>query len=172
MGYDEIIYQAVIQVRKKFFEQVDLYLQEKYIDLSAGGAKFSIGGLSPKEKAELEERLKRIQQTFPQYLLAYIAKRGLDEVELYKKAHIDRRTFAKLRNEKNYMPSERTIWAILLAMELNINEATDILHEAGFALSYKNKEDTIIRYFFEKRIYDIFLVNEVLDYYGFKTLGD
>ena len=69
------------------------------------------------------------------------------------------------------MPSERTLWAILLAMELNIDEAKEILNEGGFALSYTNKEDVIIRYFFEKRIYDIFLVNEVLDNYGFKPLN-
>ncbi|MBR4152894.1 MAG: XRE family transcriptional regulator [Selenomonadaceae bacterium] len=169
MEYEEIIRRAYLQIKQKILEQVNLYVKKSFIDLS--DAKFSISGLSPKEKAELEERLRKIQQTFPQYLLSCITKRGLSETEIYKKAHLDRRIFSKLRNEENYMPSERTLWAILLAMELNIDEAKEILNEGGFALSYTNKEDVIIRYFFEKRIYDIFLVNEVLDNYGFKPLN-
>ena len=168
MEYEEIIRRAYLQIKQKLLTQVDLYVKNSFIDLS--GAKFSIGRMSPEAQAELEKKLQKIQQTFPQYLLACIAERGLNEVEVYKKAHLDRRVFSKLRNEKDYMPSERTLWAILLAMELNIDEAQEILNEGGFALSYTNKEDVIIRYFFEKRIYDIFLVNEVLDHYGFKPV--
>ena len=110
------------------------------------------------------------KQTFPEYLLECISKRGLNEVEVYKKAHLDRRIFSKLRNERNYMPSKRTLLAIMLAMELNLSEATEILNKAGYTLSTFNKEDTIIKFCFENKIYDLFTVNEILDSYGFKPL--
>ena len=57
------------------------------------------------------------------------------------------------------MPSERTLWAIAFAMELDIDEATELLHKGGFALTNTNKEDLIIRFFFENKIYDLFLIN-------------
>lgn len=125
----------------------------------------------PKAKKELDKRLAKIKKTFCEYLLAYIAERGLNEVEIYKKANLDRRIFSKIRNAENYMPRKRTILAIALAMELNIDEVEEILHEGGFALSFTKKEDVIIRYFIENRIYDMFLINEVLDHYGFKPFN-
>ena len=120
--------------------------------------------------AKLEKKLQQIEETFPQYLLKYIAERGLNEIDLYKKAHLDRRIFSKLRTKKDYMPRKRTILAITLAMELNLDEAQKILSKGGYMLSPIKKEDVIISFFFENQIYDLFLVNEVLDNYGFKPL--
>lgn len=119
----------------------------------------------------LEERLRLIRETFPQYLLNFIAEHGLSEVDVYKKAKLDRRIFSKLRNVKDYMPGKRTILLIAFAMELNLDEAEDLLSKAGYSLSRYSKEDVIIKFFFENQIYDLFIVNEVLDHYGFKPLG-
>ena len=121
--------------------------------------------------AGLENRLQRLEETFPQYLLNLIAKRGLNEVDVYKRAHLDRRIFSKLRTQKDYMPRKRTIVAIAFAMELDFDEAQDLLERGGYALSEYSKEDVIISFFFENRIYDFFQLNEVLDHYGFKPLS-
>lgn len=119
----------------------------------------------------IDERLAKFKKTFCDYLLDYISERGMSEVDVYKKARLDRRIFSKIRNAENYMPSKRTVLAIALAMELNIDEAQELLHKGGFALSPADKKDVVMSYFFENRIYDLFTINEVLDHYGFKLFN-
>lgn len=119
----------------------------------------------------LEERLRQIKETFPQYLLNFIAERGLNEVDVYKKAQLDRRIFSKLRNEKGYMPSKNTLIAIAFGMELTLDEAEDLLKRAGYSLSDYNKGDVIIKFCFENKIHDLFEVNEALDHCGYMPLG-
>ena len=165
LNYDEIIGRAYVDIKRKLFAQIDSYFRKNF-----SYTKFSYS-ISREQRAELDARLKNIQDTFPKYLLRYIAERGLNEVDVYKKAHLDRRIFSKLRHEKGYMPSEQTLWAIALAMELTLDEAQELFGEAGYTLSDRVEQDVIIKFFFENRIYDIFLVNEVLDHYGFKPLN-
>ena len=164
MTYNEIIGRAYVDIKRKLLAQIDSYLRRNFSD-----AKYS-WSMSHEERAALDAKLKRIEETFPKYLLRYIAERGLNQVDVYKRAHLDRRVFSKLRNEENYMPSERTIWAVALAMELTLDEALALFKEAGYTLSDRVKDDVIIKFFFENRIYDIFLINEVLDHYGLKPL--
>ena len=90
----------------------------------------------------------------------------------YKKAHLDRRLFSKIRTDKDYMPSKRTILALAIALELNVTETDDLLRCAGYAMSHAGKEDVVIRYFIEHQQYDMFVINEVLYHYGFKPLSD
>ena len=94
------------------------------------------------------------------------------DVEVYKRAHLDRRIFSKIRNEKGYMPSKKTVMAIVFAMKLDFKEANTLLARAGYFLSDARKEDVITAYFIENQIYDLYLINEVLDYYDCPILGD
>lgn len=121
--------------------------------------------------AAVEERLRLLKLTFPQYLLNFIAERGLNEVDVYKRANLDRRIFSKLRNQKGYMPRKRTIIAIALAMELTLDEAQNLLERGGYSLSEYSKEDVIIAFCFDNKICDLFTVNEALDHYGFKPIS-
>ena len=115
--------------------------------------------------------MRRIKETFPQYLLDFIAERGLNEVDVYKKAQLDRRVFSKLRNEKGYMPGKNTLIAIAFGMELTLDEAEDLLKRAGYYLSDYDKTDVIAKFFLEQKIYDLFEINESLDKHGCKPLG-
>lgn len=110
--------------------------------------------------------------TFGQCILDLIEKKGLTEVEVYKRAQLDRRIFSKIRRYRNYTPSERTIWAICLALELSLDEALEILGDAGYTFSKYDKQDLIIKFCFENKVYDIFTVNELLNHYGFEPLGN
>lgn len=147
--------------RGKIFKYTQAYIVQK---IESQQSKISL-------KETLDERLQQLKETFPQYLLNLIAARGLNEVDVYKRANLDRRIFSKLRKQKGYMPRKRTILAIAFAMELNLGEAQDLLERGGYSLSQYSKEDVIISFFFENQIYDLFTVNEVLDHYGFKPLS-
>lgn len=108
-------------------------------------------------------------QTFYEKLIAIMNKKKLDEVEVYNTAHLDRRLFSKLR-KKNYHPSKNTVISLALALQLNLDEALDLLNYTGYALSSNSKSDVIIKFCFEKAIYDILEVNEALYAFNESTL--
>jgi len=92
-----------------------------------------------------------------------IWSRNLSETEIYKTANIDRRLFSKIRSDSAYHPQKQTILPLLIALRLNIDEAEDLLSRAGFALSPVNNDDVVYRFCIENRIYDLFIVNTLLN---------
>jgi hypothetical protein len=150
---------------ENLIESVKNYVDENYIEPVKYSISFEI------HKAKISAVLESHEKKFGDYLHDLIKQKNLSEVEVYKKAHLDRRVFSKLRNQQGYKPSKQTILAISFSLELNTDEVEDLLKHGGYALSDEDKFDLIIKYFFENKIYDLFLINEVLDYYKFKPLG-
>ncbi len=111
----------------EFLERVDSYISGQRSRVYSTAKVCECMSYSLRTKKLLDERLRQVRQTFPQYLLQFIAERGLDEVE-------------------------------------------DLLYRAGYSLSEYSRKDVIIQFFFEERIYDLFLLNETLDHYGYKPL--
>lgn len=110
----------------------------------------------------LSDWLESLDAGFSETLLQLIDRSGKKDVEIYKKANVDRKLFSKIRNNKNYRPSKPTAIAFALALELNLEETKDLIGRAGFALSHSSKFDVIVEYFLINRNYNIFELNEVL----------
>jgi len=62
--------------------------------------------------------------------------------------------------------------AIAFVLKLNFKETNTLLERAGYFLANTRKEDVIAAYFIKNQIYDLALINEVLDYYDCPILGD
>ena len=109
--------------------------------------------------------------TFSEALLKLIDAKGISDVTAYKKSNIDRKLFSKIRSNRVYNPTKRTVLAFTIGLRLSIDEAQDLLARAGYAFSPCHKRDLIVMWFLEKRQYDINQVNAALFDFDQELLG-
>lgn len=119
----------------------------------------------------IDEYLKLKDETFQEFLFRLIDRKGMDEVEVYKKANIDRKHFSKIRSNANYQPTKKTALAFAIALGLSLDETKDLLLRAGIALTRSSTFDLIIEYCIEHKITDINEINCILFEYNQPTLG-
>ena len=122
-------------------------------------------------KVTLDQLMNDIGDSFQDKLFSYIDESGMTDVEVYKKANIDRKLFSKIRSNPMYHPRKQTVLALAIALQLNIEQTVDLLTSAEYALSPGSKGDLIVKYFIEHERFDIMTINFALDEYGQPILG-
>ena len=119
----------------------------------------------------LEDMLKQEDAGFTETLLKRIDETGKKDSEIYKKANISKQHFSKIRNNPHYKPTKATALALALALELDLEETKDLIGRAGYALTNSSKFDLILRFYIEKRNYNIIEINMVLYEFDQPLLG-
>lgn len=117
-------------------------------------------------KRKLDERKKHLADSFSEYLLYLIKERGMTNVEVYKRAIVDKKLFAKIKNDATYHPQKLTCLCLCVGAKLNLDETKDLLARAGYALSPCDMRDVIFSYFIENEIYDMVDIDIQLEEYG------
>ena len=62
----------------------------------------------------IEELMKNVEESFAVALLGYIDVKGLSDPEVYRRAHMDKRLFNKIKNPE-YHPSKKNALALAIA---------------------------------------------------------
>lgn len=176
---DIILYLIIQNQLKSFTSLIELNNLDKYLqhfqvrtkNLSAPKSYLHEEEFRVKFSKELNEIELEKSETFVEMLFRLIDAKHKTDVEVYKKANIDRKLFSKIRSDINYSPGKKTAVAFAIALELNLDKTQDLLFCAGYQLTTSKEFDLIIRYCIKHKIYDIYKVNEYLYYYDQVTLG-
>ena len=119
-----------------------------------------------KEKKQLDEYLSRNKTTSFYELLInhinnYLDGRNLVRKDsiVYNKAGIDRRLFSKFTRTTGYNFSKNNVLRLCLALELDLDDTTELLESSGYSLSTTKPFDLIIRYYISHGVYDIDKIN-------------
>lgn len=119
----------------------------------------------------LDDVIGNLQKTFMELVFSFADEKGLTDLEVRKRANLDKKTFSKLKCGNTKNPSKATALAIAIALELNLDETKDLLARAGMALSPCSRFDLIVQYFIERSIYDIYTINVALFEHDEQLLG-
>ena len=119
---------------------------------------------------KLQQRLSHQMDTFSEYLLYLIESKGMTNAQVYKRALVDKKTFSKIKNNKNAHPQKITAMCLCVGAMLNLDESRDLLERAGYALSPCEVTDVIFSYFIENKIYDMIELDIQLEEHGEKSI--
>ena len=174
---------------KALMGEVESYIDENYIEARRGkrrerclpkgeihqfqmlGSAQRVMDSSGAPIKRLDEVIENSDEPFSTTLLRLIDAKGKTDVQVYKKANIDRKLFSKIRTGKDYTPTKRTALALAIALELSLQETEDLLARAGYVLSHSRLFDIIVEFFIGSGRYDIYEINEVLFQYDQPILG-
>ena len=177
------------EVSEELCDDIQAYIDDNYVQEKYSAARESIcwnrisdgfvnfnrveasHAICELEDKSLEEMLATAGETFCGKLFSIIREKNQDDVEVYKRANLDRTHFSKIRSNVNYKPTKKTALALAIALQLNLDETKDLLSRAELALSPSNKGDLIVSYFITHKKYDIWEINSMLFKFGQPTLG-
>lgn len=139
----------------------------------------SFSGMSPVNRPDFQkvkDKLKASdeQDDFVRRLIYYINKKGKSHPQVYNAAGMTPDCFSKIISGKTKVPTRINIISLAFALELNLEEAQDLLSRAGYYFPVPTiKEDIIFKYCFEDKQgpYTVDEVNEALCDLGFKAIG-
>ena len=119
----------------------------------------------------LEDQLANIGVSFHDKLFELIDESHLDNKDVWKRANLDRKHFSKIQCDQNYHPKKKTVMALCIALQLDLEQSRDLLARADWAFSPSSKVDLIVQKAIIDKQYDIMQLNVTLFKYTNEILG-
>ncbi|CBH21373.1 protein of unknown function [Acetoanaerobium sticklandii] len=126
--------------------------------------------LSLSHKAEIEQVIKKSDNTsLGLYIQRLVQSKGKRDPIIYMKANLSKDYWNKLINNRIENPSKYRMIRIGLALNLDCEEMNNLLKKAGHSFTNNNK-DSLLIWFFDKNIYDINFIDEVMIKYDIEPI--
>lgn len=119
-------------------------------------------GLFPNALAPQPLIIKEVGKSFSDTLFAFIRSKDVDEVKLYQKIGISRSVFSRIRSDKQYQPERDNVYRFAIGLELNLDEAIQLLQSAGYYFKLNSRTSLVIRHCLANGIYELIAVDEIL----------
>ena len=119
----------------------------------------------------LDDQLKNIGLSFHDKLFELIHTANLDNKDVWKRANLDRKLFSKIQCNANYHPQKKTVMALCIALQLDLDQSKDLLSRADWAFSPSSKLDLIVQKAIIDKQYNIIQLNMILFKYTNEILG-
>lgn len=100
-----------------------------------------------------------LEKSFSDKLFEIIDNKNLNDVDVYKRANVDKRLFSKIRSNKDFRPSRSTALSLCIALRLDLEETESLLKTAGMSLSNSDLSDVIIKAFISNGLFNIDEIN-------------
>jgi DNA-binding phage protein len=183
--------QRAYRLSEQLFRDVESYIDQHFVDVCEAAVYGSGRRIRRRRDAErlceknavaemmpcampslsLDEFLKARDAGFTEKLRELIARRGMKNSAVYKRANISKQHFSKLINDPDARPTKPTAIALALALELNLEDTRDLIGRAGYALTGSSTFDLIIQYFIERKQYNVVEINIALYEFDQSLLG-
>ena len=107
------------------FEDIDFFINSEFRYESDESA-FEIKIPTP-NYGSISDFIQQSDDILQDNIRKMIHAKQLDEVEVYKKADIDRKLFSKIRTQSDYHSNKNTLLKLCLAMNLDTDETENLL---------------------------------------------
>lgn len=164
-----------IKLPYELSEDIDSYIDENYAEedevfcsenVFEDCSTRMVACLDYIDKKELD-----VGVSFHEKLFELIYESNLSNKDVWKRANLDRKHFSKIQCDENYHPKKKTIMALCIALELDLDQSKDLLARADWAFSPSSKFDLIVQKAIKDKQYDIMQLNVVLFKYTNEVLG-
>ena len=128
--------------------------------------------LEPDEAVDesLEDILEKKVESFNDVLIRLVNESGMTNPEIYLRANMSKQQFSKIISNK-VVPKKTSIFALAVALMLDIENTELLLMKAGYAFSDSSLLDLIVKYSIIHESYNILTINEILFKYNQNLLG-
>ena len=92
-------------------------------------------------------------------------------MKLWNNSRIIGSYFSKIQCDQNYHPKKKTVMALCIALQLDLEQSRDLLARADWAFSPSSKVDLIVQKAIIDKQYDIMQLNVTLFKYTNEILG-
>lgn len=110
-----------------------------------------------------------LRDGFAVHMQEIMDEKGMSAADVYKNAEIDKSTFSKILNDRDYTIGRDTAIQICIALGLTRDLSNALLKTAGYTLTRSSLRDVIIEYCMENRYGKVVDVDIVLHDYHCRT---
>lgn len=112
----------------------------------------------------------KYENRFPEFLKRLMREKGVKARDVWTHSNLQKQLYYKLY-DKNYHMEKGTVLALAFGLQLDKIELEALLNSAGYIYSNSDARDIIVHYFIDRRNYNIYTLNALLEIRNLIPLG-